>query len=70
MTNKAMLNPIAREQLARKLSHDGKYCVVFGNYPEYPDVFEFITPPSGDGTRIRYINMDARPGAKISMLTR
>ena len=69
MMNNAMLNPIYRQQLARRLSHEGRFRVVFGNYPECPEVFEFITPPDADGTRVRYVNMDARPDAKLSILT-
>ncbi len=65
MTN-AMLNPSYRQQLKRTLSKGGKYRVIFVHQPEFPDVFEFITPPYDDGLRIRYINMDARPGANIS----
>lgn len=67
MTN-TMFDPSYRQQLKRTLSKGGKYRVIFVHQPEFPDVFEFITPPYGNEPRIRYINMDARQGANISML--
>ena len=57
-----------QQQLSLKLTCGGKYRVVFGSYPETPQVFEYITPPDQHGMRIRYINMDAAPGANISRL--
>lgn len=67
MTN-MLHDPGYRQQLTNKLSRGGKYRVVFGSYPDVPDVFEYITPPDASGARVRYINTDARPGAKISRL--
>lgn len=67
MTN-AMLNPSYRQHLKRTLSKGGKYRVIFVHQPDYPDVFEFISMPSDNEPRIRYINMDARQDANISML--
>ena len=66
MMNNAMLNPNYRQWLARRLSHEGRFRVVFGNYPECPEVFEFIDHPGNSERPVRYINMDARPGANIS----
>lgn len=66
MTN-TMFDPIYRQQLRRTLSHDGKFRVIFVHQPDYPDVFEFVST-SDDEPRIRYINMDARQDANISML--
>ena len=69
MMNNEMLDPIYRQQLARKLSHEGRFRVVIGNYPECPEAFEFITQPNDNATRVRYVNMDARSDAKLSILT-
>lgn len=63
-----MHDPNYQQQLSLKLSCGGKYRVVFGSYPDAPDVFEYITLPDASGARVRYINTDARPGAKISRL--
>lgn len=67
MTN-TMFDPSYRQQLRRTLSHDGKFRVIFVHQPDYPDVFEFISMPSDNEPRIRYINMDARQDANISVL--
>lgn len=67
MTN-AMHDPVYRGQLARELSHDGRFQVIFGHYPEYPEIFEFVSIPTNGGKSIRYVNLDAQPGAKISKL--
>ncbi len=70
MMNNAMLNPNYRQWLARRLSHEGRFRVVFGNYPECPEVFEFITPPDASGARTRFININAKHDANISRLIR
>ena len=59
-----------RGALCRRLSHSGKYRVVLGEYPQYPDVREFITPPGADGRRTRYINTAADADAKICQILR
>ena len=59
-----------RGALCRRLSHGGKYRVVLGEYPQYPDVREFITPPGADGKRTRYINTAADADAKICQILR
>lgn len=59
-----------RGALCRRLSHGGKYRVVLGEYPQYPDVREFITPPGADGRRTRYINTEANADAKICQMLR
>lgn len=69
MTN-VMHDPVYRGQLARELSHDGRFQVIFGHYPDDPEIFEFVSAPVGGGKPIRYINLDARPGAKTSRLIR
>lgn len=56
--------PQGRHKLARRLSHGGRYIVRFVSFPQCPDVCEFIDRAK----RVRYINMDARPGANISQL--
>lgn len=56
--------PQGRHGLARRLSHDGRFLVRFVSFPQRPEVFEFIDRAK----RVRYINMDARPGANISQL--
>ena len=56
--------------LCRRLSHGGKYHVVLGEYPQYPDVREFITPPDMNGVRTRYINTAAEADAKICQMRR
>lgn len=67
MTNTNMMHdPNYQQQLIHKLSHGGKFKVVFGNYPEHPEVFEYVSPPGSPEPYIRYINMDAAPGANIS----
>lgn len=68
MKNEAMCNPAYRQKLAGKLSRGGKFVVVFGEYPEYPDVFEFIDNPRKSGRLVRYINVSAREGACISRI--
>ena len=68
MNTNMMHDPNYQLQMAHRLSHGGKFRVVFGSYPDAPDVFEYITPPDASGARVRYINTDARPGAKISRL--
>lgn len=67
MTN-TILDPSYRQKLRRMLSHGGKFRVIFVHQPDYPDVFEFVSMPSDNEPRIRYINMAARQGANISML--
>ena len=67
MKNGAMLNPACREQLARRLSRNGRFTVCFVSYPNFPEVFEFIARPTGKRP-VRYINAQARPGAKLSRL--
>lgn len=69
MTN-TMFDPIYRQQLRRRLSHGGKYRVVLGEYPQYPNVREFITPPGADGKRTRYVNTAANADAKICQILR
>lgn len=59
-----------RGALCRRLSHGGKYRVVLGEYPQYPDVREFITPPDANGVRTRYINTAADTDAKICQMLR
>lgn len=67
MTNTNMMHdPNYQQQLIHKLSHGGKFKVVFGNYPDDPEVFEFISAPGNASPLIRYINLDAHPNAKIS----
>lgn len=68
MKNEAMRDPAYRQKLVEKLSRDGKFVVVFGEYPEYPDVFEFIDNPNNPGKLMRYINLCAREGACITKI--
>lgn len=56
-----------RCRLARRLSRNGKFIVRFVSYPQYPEVVEFIDRSTGRKP-IRYINLDALPGANISYL--
>lgn len=57
---------IERSQLAQKLTRRGKFQVLFVNYPQHPDIFEFVA--RSDNEYIRYVNVAAIPGAKISQL--
>ena len=54
-------------RLAKARSFGGKYKVVFGHYPEYPDFFEFISHPN-DLPRTVYINLDSAPSANVSFI--
>lgn len=57
-----------RRWLTHKLSVGGKYRVVFGEYPDCAEVFEFVCPPSDTEQGIRYINLLAKSDAKVSWL--
>lgn len=60
------LNEVAdRRRIVQNLSRNGRFQVLFVSYPQHPDIFEFVAR-SDDGECIRYINIDAKPGAKIS----
>lgn len=58
----------AEEQcrIIRELSRGGVYRVVFVSYPQLSDVFEFVARAERGG--VRYVNVDAKPGANISKL--
>lgn len=58
--------PVERSQLVQKLTRRGKFQILFVSYPQHPDIFEFVA--RSDGDHIRYINVAAIPGAKISQL--
>nr|DAW29119.1 MAG TPA: hypothetical protein [Caudoviricetes sp.] len=66
MNQNQMLNPVCREQLARRLACNGKFTVRFVTYPDRPEVFEFVARPKGEKP-IRYINMYAERGANLSI---
>lgn len=68
MMNESLRNPAYRQKLVDKLSRGGKFIVVFGEYPEYPDVFEFIDNPNNPGKLLRYINLCARDDACITKI--
>lgn len=53
-----------RHELARRLSRNGGFTVLFVSYPQHPDVFEFVDREK----RVRYINVDSSPGARVSQL--
>lgn len=54
--------------LARKLARGGRYRTLLVNYPDNPEVFEYIAR-AGNGKRpTRYINVDARPDANICVI--
>ena len=52
--------------LARKLARSCMFRVVLVNYPENPEVFEYIARAGKRPTR--YINVDARPDANICVI--
>lgn len=52
-------------ELCTRLSHDGKFQVMFVSDPTRPEVFEFFTVSE---PLTRYVNLCARPGAKISQV--
>lgn len=54
-------------RLAKARSFGGKYKVVFGHYPEYPDFSEFISHPN-TLPRTVYINLDSAPNANVSFI--
>lgn len=56
-----------RRQIARKLSRNGRFQVLFVSYPQHPNISEFIILSDGGGCT-RYINIDAAPDAKISQI--
>lgn len=63
-----MVNPTYRRYLAEKLSAGGRFKVLFGHYPDAPEVLEYIGPSDARGVRLRYVNLDAAPNAKVSKL--
>lgn len=68
MTN-TIHDPGYRQRLIRKLSRGGTFKVVFGSYPEHPEVREYIAmQPGSIEPYIRYVNIDAEPGANISRI--
>lgn len=54
--------------LARKLTRGGIFRVVLVNYPENPEVFEYIARARNGKRPTRYINVDARPDANICVI--
>lgn len=66
MTRRNLKKPEEQYRVIQKLSRGGMYKVVFVSYPQYPDVFEFIARTERGG--VRYVNVDAEPGANISKL--
>lgn len=66
MINAARLSdPNYRLAIARKLSCNSRYTVQFGEYPEHPEVRDYVTPP-GLTPAMRFINLSAAPGANIT----
>lgn len=61
------LNQESKEKIIHHLSHNGKFVVRFVDFPEYPEIFEFIKRPA-DSIPTRYINTAAREGANVSKL--
>ena len=56
-----------RQQLVRRLSRGGMFRVEFVHFPDQPEIAEYIAR-CNEGPHIRYVNLDARPGAKVSIL--
>ena len=63
-----MTDPAYRRYLAEMLSAGGRFMVLFGHYPDAPNVIEYIGPPDRHRVRLRYVNLDAAPDAKISKM--
>ena len=56
-----------RARLEKALSFGGKYDVVFGNYPDDLEIFEFVVPPKvGRPQGTIYINLSSVPSANVS----
>ena len=54
-------------RLAKTRSFGGRYDVVFGNYPDDPEIFEFVVPPkAGRPQGTIYINLNSAPSANVS----
>lgn len=66
MINTARLSdPNYRLALTRKLSCKGRYTVQFAEFPDHPEVRDYVTPPNLVPA-VRFINLCAAPGANIT----
>ena len=66
MINTARLSyPNYRLAITRKLSCNGHYTVLFGEYPEHPEIRDYVTPP-GLTPAMRFVNLIAAPDANIT----
>ena len=66
MYNNNFSSDDSRRQLVRRLSRGGMFRVEFVHYPDHPEIAEYIAR-CDEGPHIRYVNLDARPGAKVSI---
>lgn len=58
-------DPNYRLALTRKLSCNGHYTVQFAEFPDHPEVRDYVTPP-GFTPAMRFVNLSATPGANIT----
>ena len=63
-----MLKMVYYNHLARKLARGGIFRVVLVNYPENPEVFEYIARAGNGKPPTRYINIDAQADANICQI--